>query len=69
MRAPTEVFGGVALNVSFLTTLKQTLGCFLVVVSSAGSGQQSPSTEEGLRGPRPPKMRLNQLARPEGAKS
>lgn len=35
-----------------------------MAVSSAGSGQQSPSTEGRLRGPRHPKMRLNQSAKP-----
>lgn len=38
--------------------------CLVVVVSSAGSGLQSPSTEEGLRGPQQPKMKLNQSTKP-----
>lgn len=35
-----------------------------MVVSSAGSGLQSPSTEDGLRGPQQPKMKLNQSTKP-----
>lgn len=61
-RASKEVFCGVALKFSFNS--KDSSFCFIVVGSSAGSGVKSPSTEDGVRGPQQPKMRLNQSAKP-----
>lgn len=49
-RAPKQVFRGIALKLSF-DSKEGSCFCFVVVGSSAGSGAQSPSTEDGLGGP------------------